>query len=197
MPSTVVIGPDEEVPWPVYSEQIDYEIELAVVIGRKAKYVKSDEAIEYVAGYMIANDVSARSITFAKNRVKRPWDEYFDWLNGKWADGFLPMGPYLLTRDEIKDVQNLEMTLRVNELIRQKANTSQMIFQVSDLVFFLSHLMTLESGDIIVTGTPAGVGLATGKFLEPGDVIECEIEKLGILRNTLGQKPEKFYSPLA
>jgi 2-keto-4-pentenoate hydratase/2-oxohepta-3-ene-1,7-dioic acid hydratase in catechol pathway len=196
MPATVVIGPGEEIPWPAYSEQIDYEIELAVVIGKKAKYIPFENALEYVAGYTIVNDVSARSVTFKKNRKTRPWDEFYDWLNGKWADGFLPMGPYLLTQDEISEVQNLNMQLTVNGEIRQKANTSQMIYSVADIVSFLSHLMTLEPGDIIATGTPSGVAMATGRFLQPGDTIECTIENLGTLTNTLGQKPAKFYEPL-
>jgi len=197
MPPTVVIGPDEEIPWPAYSNQIDYEIELAVIIGKKAKYIGPKDALEYVAGYTICNDISARSVSFAKERAERPWDEFYDWLNGKWADGFLPMGPYLLTADEIGDVQNLDMTLTVNGELRQKANTSQMIFPVADVVSFLSYIMTLEPADIIATGTPAGVAMATGKFLQPGDAIECTIEKLGTLTNTLGQKPKKFYKPLA
>lgn len=196
MPATVIIGPDDEIPWPSYSKQIDYEIELAVVIGRKAKCVSPENALEYVAGYTIANDVSARSVTFKKARAERPWDEFYDWLNGKWADGFCPMGPYLLTADEIKDVQNLNMQLTVNEEVRQQANTSQMIYPVADIVSFLSHIMTLEPGDIIATGTPSGVAMATGRFLQPGDRIECTIEKLGTLTNTLGQRPEKFYQPL-
>ncbi len=196
MPPTVVIGPDEEIPWPAYSEQIDYEIELAVVIGKPAKCIKPEDAIDAVVGYTIANDVSARSVTFAKERAKRPWDEFYDWLNGKWSDGFLPMGSYLLTADEIEDVQNLQMQLTVNGQVRQNANTSQMIYQVADVVSFLSHIMTLEPGDVIATGTPAGVAMATGKFLQPGDAIECTIEKLGTLTNTLGQRPERFYEPL-
>lgn len=196
MPPTVVIGPDEEIPWPAYSEQIDYEIELAVVIGKKAKAVSPDAALDNVAGYTIANDVSARSVTFAKGREKRPWDEFYDWLNGKWADGFLPMGPYLLTSDEVAEVQNLQMQLKVDGRTRQKANTSQMIYPVADVVSFLSHIMTLEPGDVIATGTPAGVAMATGNFLQPGDRIECTIEKLGTLRNTLGHKPKKLYEPL-
>ncbi len=196
MPATVVIGLGEEIPWPAYSEQIDYELELAVIIGKCANRIKADDALEYVAGYTIANDVSARSVTFAKGRAKRPWDEFYDWLNGKWADGFLPMGPYLLTADEIGDVQNLDMELTVNGEIRQRANTSQMIYPVADIVSFLSHIMTLEPGDVIATGTPAGVAMATGRFLQPGDRIECTIESLGTLTNTLGQKPEKFYQPL-
>jgi len=196
MPSTVVIGPDEEIPWPDYSEQIDYEIELAVVIGRKAKNVSPDNALDYVAGYTIANDVSARSVTFRQGRAQRPWDEFYDWLNGKWSDGFCPMGPYLLTADEIEDVQNLALQLTVNGRVRQKAGTSQMIYSVADIVSFLSHIMTLEPADVIATGTPSGVAMATGDFLQPGDVIECTIEKLGTLKNTLSQKPQKFYKPL-
>jgi 2-keto-4-pentenoate hydratase/2-oxohepta-3-ene-1,7-dioic acid hydratase in catechol pathway len=196
-PSTVVIGPDEEIQWPVFSEQIDYELELAIVIGKKAKFISPDDASDVIAGYTIINDVSARSVTFAKNRAKRPWDEFYDWLSGKWADGFLPMGPYLLTADEIVDVQNLQMTLTVNGEVRQNANTSQMIYPVADIVSFLSHIMTLEPGDVIATGTPSGVALATGNYLQPGDQIECTIGKLGTLRNTLGKRPEKFYEPLA
>jgi len=197
MPTTAVIGPEQEIPWPVYSRQIDYEIELAVVIGKKAKSVRLEDGLDFVAGYTIANDVSARSVTFLKGRQERPWDDFYDWLNGKWADGFCPMGPYLLTADELEDVQNLELRLTVNGEVRQDANTRQMIYPVADIVSFLSHVMTLEPGDIIATGTPAGVGVATGRFLEPGDVIECSIEKLGTLRNKLGVRPEHFYEPLA
>jgi len=196
MPASVVIGPDEKIPWPPYSEQIDYEIELAVVIGRKCKCVEPDDALDYVAGYTIANDISARSVTFAKGRNKRPWDEFYDWLNGKWSDGFLPMGPYLVTTDEVGDVQNLDMTLTVNSRLRQNDNTSQMIYPVVDIVSFLSYIMTLEPGDVIATGTPSGVAIATGRFLQPGDKIECTIETLGTLTNTLSQRPQKFYQPL-
>jgi len=195
-PSTAVIGPNEQIPWPVYSDKIDYELELGVVIGKKIKCADAKESLAAVAGYTIVNDVSARSATFKEGRKQRPWDEFYDWLNGKWADGFLPMGPYLLTADEIEDVQNLDMELKVNGQTRQKANTSQMIYTVADTVSFLSHIMTLEAGDIIATGTPAGVAVATGNFLQAGDSIECTIEKLGTLTNTLGPKPEKFYTPL-
>lgn len=196
MPPNVIVSPNEDIPWPPYSKEIDYEIELAVVIGRKAKCITPHEALDAVAGYTICNDVSARSVTFAKARKKRPWDEFFDWLNGKWADGFLPMGPFLLTADEVENVQNLQMTLKVNGQIRQKASTSQMIFPVAEVVSFLSFLITLTPGDVIATGTPAGVAAATGNFLQPGGRIECAIEKLGTLTNMLGQKPAKFYEPL-
>jgi 2-keto-4-pentenoate hydratase/2-oxohepta-3-ene-1,7-dioic acid hydratase in catechol pathway len=197
MPATAVANPSDEIPWPAYSETIDYEIELAVVIGQKAKAVAAENAMEIIAGYTIVNDISARTVTFKKNRAVRPWDEFYDWLNGKWADGFCPMGPYLLTADEIEDVQNLNMKLTVNGEVRQKANTSQMIHTVAQIVSFLSHLMTLEPGDIIATGTPSGVGFATGNYLKAGDKIEATIDKLDTLTNTLGPEPEKFYEPLA
>ncbi len=196
MPSSVVSGPGDTIPWPAYSRDIDYELELAVVIGSKAKRVQADQALDYVAGYMIANDVSARSVTFKEGRGERPWDEFYDWLNGKWADGFCPMGPYLVTKDEIADVQDLGMILKVNGEVRQNANTGQMIYAVADIVSFLSHLMTLEPGDVICTGTPSGVGMATGNFLQGGDRIECHIDGLGTLTNTLGPRPETFYEPL-
>jgi 2-keto-4-pentenoate hydratase/2-oxohepta-3-ene-1,7-dioic acid hydratase in catechol pathway len=196
MPATAVANPGDEIPWPVYSETIDYELELAVVIGRKSKAVAVEDAMEIIAGYTIVNDVSARTVTFKKDRAVRPWDEFYDWLNGKWADGFCPMGPYLLTADEIEDVQNLNMKLTVNGQVRQNANSSQMIHTVAQIVSFLSHLMTLEPGDIIATGTPSGVGFATGNYLKAGDRIEATIDKLGTLTNTLGPKPKKFYEPL-
>ena len=196
MPPTVIAGPGDEIPWPAYSETIDYEIELAIVIGKHAKRINPAQAPGIIAGYTIANDVSARTVTFKKDRAERPWDEFYDWLNGKWADGFLPMGPYLLTADEIEDVQTLELKLTVNGQVRQNANTSQMIHPVAEIVSFLSNLMTLEPGDVIATGTPSGVGMATGDYLEAGDRIDATIQNLGTLTNTLGQKPTEFYHPL-
>ncbi|MFA5292253.1 MAG: fumarylacetoacetate hydrolase family protein [Phycisphaerae bacterium] len=195
-PNTVINNPDGIIPWPAYSKEIDYEIELAVVIGKEAKCISPQNAKEYIAGYTIANDVSARSVTFKQGREKRPWDEFYDWLNGKWADGFLPLGPCIVTADEIEDPQNLQMVLKVNGEIRQNANTADMIFGVYEIVSFLSYITTLEPGDIIATGTPEGVAMATGNFLKAGDEIECAIEKIGTLTNTLGKKPEKFYEPL-
>ena len=196
MPSTAVIAPGDEIPWPAYTKTVDYEIELAIVIGKKAKCLTVADAPDVIAGYTIANDVSARTVTFTKNRAKRPWDEFYDWLNGKWADGFCPMGPYLLTADEIDDVQDLNLALTVNGQSRQEANTSDMIHSVAQIVSFLSHLMTLEPGDVIATGTPSGVGLATGTYLNPGDRIDATIQNLGTLTNTLGQSPNEFYEPL-
>jgi 2,4-didehydro-3-deoxy-L-rhamnonate hydrolase len=195
-PNTVINHPNNIIPWPDYSREIDYEIELAVVIGKTAKCVSPENAKEYIAGYTIANDVSARSVTFKEAREKRPWDEFYDWLNGKWADGFLPLGPCIVTADEIDDPQNLQMTLKVNGQTRQNANTSDMIFNVYEIVSFLSYIMTLQPGDLIATGTPEGVAMATGNYLKAGDKIECTIEKIGTLTNTLGPEPQKFYEPL-
>ncbi len=197
MPSTAITGDGEVISWPAYSRQVDYELELAIVIGRWCKCVSASESLEFVAGYTVANDVSARSVTFKEGRGQRPWDEFYDWLNGKWADGFCPMGPVLVTADEIADVQNLKMELRVNGQVRQSANTSQMIYGVADVVSFMSHLMTLEPGDVICTGTPSGVGVATGDFLKAGDLIEGQIEGIGKLTNTMGDEPERFYEPLS
>ena len=195
-PNTVINHPSSIIPWPVYSKEIDYEIELAVVIGKTAKCVSPQQAKEVIGGYTIANDVSARSVTFKQEREKRPWDEFYDWLNGKWADGFLPLGPCIVTADEIDNPQNLQMTLKVNNQVRQNANTSEMIFNVYEIVSFMSYLMTLEPGDLIATGTPEGVAMANGNFLKAGDKIECAIEKIGTLTNTLGNKPEEFYESL-
>ncbi|MDD5134815.1 MAG: fumarylacetoacetate hydrolase family protein [Phycisphaerae bacterium] len=196
-PNIVINHPDSIIPWPVYSKEIDYEIELCIVVGKTAKCVSPQQAKDYIAGYTIANDVSARSVTFKEKREKRPWDEFYDWLNGKWADGFLPLGPCIVTADEIGNPQDLQLTLKVNGVVRQNANTADMIFNVYEIVSFLSHLMTLEPGDIIATGTPEGVAMATGNFLKTGDKIECAIEKIGTLTNTLGDAPKEFYEPLA
>ena len=195
MPATAVIGPDAEIPWPAYSRQIDYEVELAVVIGSPAKCVSPSEARGCIAGYTIANDVSARSVTHKAGRVERAKDAFFDWLHGKWADGFCPLGPWLVTADDIPDPRGLDVELTVNGRTRQKANTSQMIFDVYEVVSFVSHLMTLTPGDVIATGTPSGVGMATGEFLAAGDTITCHIEGIGELTNTLGRPPETFYEP--
>jgi len=195
MPTTAVAHPGDEIPWPRTSEQIDYEIELAMVIGRKGKDISPQAAGGHIAGYTIANDISARSVTFAQGRAARPKDEFFDWLHGKWADGFCPLGPWLVTADEIGDANDLELELTVNGVTRQKARTSMMIFDVPRVVSFCSHLMTLLPGDVIATGTPSGVAAATGAYLAAGDVITCRIEKIGELTNTLGPRPKSFYTP--
>ncbi|NLF30286.1 MAG: fumarylacetoacetate hydrolase family protein [Planctomycetes bacterium] len=195
MPTTCIANPGDTIAWPAYSTEIDYEAELTVVIGRRAKAVSPAEAPDYIAGYTIANDVSARSVTFAEGRARRPWDEFYDWLNGKWADGFCPIGPCIVTADAIGDPRNLDIRLAVNGEIRQNSNTRNMIFDVYEMVSFLSHLMTLTPGDIIATGTPEGVGMGTGRFLNAGDEITATIEGIGDLTVTLGERPEEFYKP--
>ena len=193
MPSTAVTGDGAEIPWPLYSQQVDYEIELAVFIGNSTTAIAPEEAPAHIAGYSIANDISARSTTFAEGRTDRPRDKYFDWLMGKWANGFLPLGPVMVTADEIPDPQNLNLELKVNGEIRQKAHTSQMIFDVNHIVSFMSHLMTLEPGDVIITGTPQGVAAGGAEYLKPGDTMEATIDRIGTLTNTLGDYPEQFY----
>ena len=160
---------------PVGDPQVDYEAELAVVIGKRGKAIPEEQALTYVAGYMPLNDVSARAWQFADKQ----------WVRGKSCDTFCPTGPYLTTCDEIADPQALAIRARVNGVTLQDSNTSKMIFKVSRLIAHISASITLEPGDIIATGTPEGVGAFRNPpiFLKAGDVVEVEIEQLGILRN--------------
>jgi acylpyruvate hydrolase len=166
------------------TEKLDYEGELAVVIGRRAQDVPEKEAMQYIAGYTIANDVTARDL---QRRTPQ-------FLQGKTLDRSAPMGPYLVTADEIEDVSNLSIRTFVNGEKRQDSNTGQLIFSVPYLVSFISEIMTLEPGDIIMTGTPNGVGFAMHppQFLKEGDVVEIEIEGLGQLRNHIIPKPSRL-----
>ncbi len=182
-PSSCVVGPGEAVILPRVSDAVDYELELGIVIGRQAKHVGVDNALDYVAGYTIINDISSRSLNIGAHRTPRPMDDFFDWLNGKWQDAFGPMGPYILTSDEVSDPDNLWLKLWVNGELRQNSNTGYMIFNTREMVAFCSDLMTLEPGDVIATGTPAGVGDSTGTYLKAGDVMRGEIEGLGVLES--------------
>lgn len=171
--TSAVIGPNDDVILPRGSRMSDWEVELAVVIGRKCKYVSKDDALNHVAGYCIANDVSERH--FQKHLSGQ-------WTKGKSCDTFGPIGPWLVTRDEIDDPQKLDMTLSVNGKRRQTGNTSTMIFSVAEIIEHISQLMTLHPGDIISTGTPPGVGLGmkpNPRFLKKGDVMELWIDGLG------------------
>jgi len=185
-PTTAILPPGGQMPYPTVTDRLDHEIELGVVIGRQAKAVSVDDALRYVAGYTICNDMSSRRITRIVNpdRAMTEREKFFDWLVGKWQDGALPMGPYLVTADEI-DAGDLAMTLSVNGEVRQRGSTGQMIYTSAEIVAWVSELMTLQPGDVISTGTPAGVGAATGKFLQPGDRIDAEIEGLGRLTTTI------------
>lgn len=187
-PNTCIIGPEETIILPHWSHAVDYELELSIVIGAEGKNIDVDDAAAYIAGYMVSNDVSARSLTIADGRDKRTMDEFFDWLNGKWFDTFGAFGPFLVTADEVGDPHSLKMKLSVNGEVRQDATTAQMIFNCYEIVSFCSHLVTLEPGDIIMTGTPSGVGQTTGTYLQPGDVVEGQIERLGVLINTVEEE---------
>jgi len=182
-PSTAVIGPEDPILVSRFSERVDWEVELAVVVGRKGKYIPRDEAYDYVAGYTVLNDVSDRSFIVKKDRATRDLDRFFDWYHGKVRDTFAPMGPYLTLKDEVKDPQNLRITLRVNGETMQDSRTGDMVFTVPEIIEFISCMITLEPGDVIATGTPAGIGAVRGRFLKPGDVVEAEVESVGTLRN--------------
>jgi 2-keto-4-pentenoate hydratase/2-oxohepta-3-ene-1,7-dioic acid hydratase in catechol pathway len=188
-PTTTVIGPDEAVRIPRNGVFIDYELEIAAVMGGYARFVSPEEAEPLIAGYTILNDISERRLKIETARALRPKDAFFDWLNGKWFDTFAPMGPCLATTDELGDVSSRRMELRVNGDVRQRANPGQMVFRPAELVRWISRLCTLEPGDVISTGTPAGVGLASGRPLADGDVIEAEIEGIGVLRSPVRAEP--------
>ena len=181
--SNTVIGPYDPIRIPRTQQFVDWEGELAVVIGKKCKYVPEAKAMSVVAGYTILHDVSERRLKIRQRPESAEWDRFFDWLNGKWCDTFAPTGPWLVTKDEIKDPHNLKLETRVNGVVKQSGNTGQMIFTVPNIIEYLSHFLTLEPGDLIATGTPSGVGHARGENLKPGDVVEVEIEKIGCLRN--------------
>ncbi|MCH4815848.1 MAG: fumarylacetoacetate hydrolase family protein [Saccharolobus sp.] len=163
---------------PKVSSQVDHEIELAVIIGKKGKYISAKEAYEYIAGYTIFNDVSFRDLR------KHSSPRYnINWLYAKNLDTASPIGPYLVTRDEIPDPHNLTIKLEVNGEIRQQGNTRSMIHKIPELIEYVSKGITLYPGDVISTGTPSGTGLGTGKFLKEGDVMVGYIEKIGRLEN--------------
>jgi len=173
-PPTSITGPYDPVIYNRAVERLDYEVELAFVIGKEGKYIAKDEALEHVAGYMVFQDISARTLQRQHNQ----------WYRGKSQDTFAPMGPYLVTADELEDPQDLDLWCKINGEIRQKANTSDMIFDVKTIISTLSDGITLEVGDVFATGTPSGVGAAhPSGLLKVGDIIESGVEKLGVMRN--------------
>jgi len=181
-PTTAVTGPDTNI---IHNQkltkQLDYEVELAVIIGKGGKNITKETAMDHVYGYTIINDVSARDCRRAGQ-----------WIVSKGQDTFAPMGPVLVTRDEISDPQNLNLKLSVNGVEKQNSNTKFMLFNISDLVHDLSTVFTLDTGDIIATGTPAGVGAGRNpqEFMWPGDVVEATVEGIGTLRNTIVDSEE-------
>jgi 2-keto-4-pentenoate hydratase/2-oxohepta-3-ene-1,7-dioic acid hydratase in catechol pathway len=178
--NSAIVGPNDDTVMPRGSTKTDWEVELGVVIGKQAKYVSKENALDYVAGYCIVNDVSERD--FQLNLTGT-------WTKGKSCDTFGPTGPWLVTRDEVEDVNNLAMSLHVNGKQMQTGNTSTMIFSVAECIEHLSGLMTLHPGDVISTGTPPGVGsgMKPPVFLKVGDVVEVEIEGLGKQRQEVKQ----------
>ena len=182
-PISTVVGDGETVS--VVSAKLDWEAELAVVIGRPARNVSIENALEYVAGYTIANDLSARDL-ISRPGVPDLSPFKYDWIGQKSFDGSCPLGPFIVPAAEISDPQNLSIRLTVNGEIRQQSNSSQMLFTAAEQIAHLSSRLTLNPGDVILTGTPAGTGLESGEFLKTGDVVRIEIEHLGSLTTTIG-----------
>ena len=174
-----VIGPDDYIRIPEISSRIDWEVELGIVIGKSCRNVSEKKSLEYVAGYTVINDVSARDLQTDDGQ----------WVRAKSLDGFCPMGPCIVTQDELGDASKLRMHTKVNGVVKQESSTSKMIFNVRKIISFLSKSFTLEPGDVIATGTPSGVGFAREppEFLKAGDRLELYIEKIGYLRNKVGQ----------
>lgn len=176
--TTALAGPFDDIVIPKHSVKTDWEVELAVVIGKKASYVEEEEALDYVAGYVLHNDVSEREFQLERNGT---WDK------GKGCDTFAPLGPFLATQDEIEDVNNLRLWLTVNGQKMQDGNTSNFIFNIPFVIAYVSQFMTLLPGDVISTGTPAGVGLGFNPpiYLKEGDVVELGIDGLGTSKQLL------------
>ena len=176
--TTAIIGPNDAVIIPKNSVKTDWEVELAVIIGKRTSYVDEAEALQYVAGYCLHNDLSEREFQLERNGT---WDK------GKGCDTFAPLGPFLATPDEITDIDNLRLWLKVNNQIMQNGTTANLIFKIPFLISYISQFMTLLPGDIISTGTPAGVGLGFNPpvYLKPGDVVELGIDGLGTARQVL------------
>jgi 2-keto-4-pentenoate hydratase/2-oxohepta-3-ene-1,7-dioic acid hydratase in catechol pathway len=167
-----IVGPNDDVVIPKGSTKLDYEIEIAFIIGKRARYVEEKDAPAHIAGYAIGNDVSERQFQIERGG---------QWMKGKCAETFGPLGPWLVTRDEIADAQNLSMALDVNGRRRQTGNTRNMIFSIAHQLHYISQFMVLEPGDVVITGTPPGValGMKPPGWLEPGDVMTLTIEGLG------------------
>ena len=181
-PSTCITAPGKPVIIRQTNVFVDWEIELAVIIGQRGRDISRENAMKFVFGYTVLNDVSERDFNRRMaDRKVREFDPFFDWLMGKWFDGFCPIGPEVLTADEIPDPHALAIRLWVNGQLMQDANTSQMIFSIPETISYISQVLTIEPGDIIAMGTPAGVGKGRGISLKPGDLMRGEIEGIGVL----------------
>ena len=179
-----LIGPDDPILLPLLSKKVDWEVELAVVIGRKGKYIKKEEAMEYVAGYTISNDVSYRDLQLPEGYPQKISPLGHNWVKGKGLDNAFPLGPWLVTKDEMGDPYKKRISLSVNGSLKQDERIGEMVFKIDQLIEYLSDGITLMPGDVISTGTPMGVAAFTGApFLKDGDLVEAEIEGIGTLRN--------------
>lgn len=176
--TTAIVGPNDDVMIPKDSTKSDWEVELAVVIGKKASYISKDEVMDHVAGYVLHNDVSERAFQIEKEG---------QWCKGKGCDTFAPLGPFLATKDEIRDPNNLHLWLKLNGEMMQDSSTSDFIFNIEESISYISQFMTLLPGDVISTGTPFGVGLGLTPpvYLKPGDVMELGIEGLGVSKQNV------------
>lgn len=184
--STTINAPGGSIALRPSNKFLDWEVELAVVIGKRGRDVSVADAMSYVFGYSVINDVSERELNGDKlGRTVREFDPFFDWLLGKWFDGSAPLGPEIVTTDEIGDPHALNLRLLLNGDVMQSANTAQMIFDIPQTIAYISSVLTLEPGDVIAMGTPEGVGKARGIRLRPGDVMSAEIEGIGILETSI------------
>jgi 2-keto-4-pentenoate hydratase/2-oxohepta-3-ene-1,7-dioic acid hydratase in catechol pathway len=184
-PCSTVIATGEAIRVPASTGFADWELELAVVIGKTGRDLTPEQAADHIAGYTIFNDISARQLTFRQDLPQQEGDYYFDWLVGKWLDTFGPMGPWITLKDEVPNPDRLGIKLWLNDQLQQDANTGQMVFSPAEAIAFISQFVTLNPGDIISTGTPAGVGASKKVRLNPGDQIRGEIEGLGVLENSV------------
>ena len=182
--SRTLADPGQTVRLPTYSKMVDWEVELAAVIGRPARNVSVERALDHVAGYTIGNDLSARDLT-KRAQVPDASPFKFDWLGQKNFDDACPVGPWIVPAEDIADPQNLAIKLWVNDVIKQDSHTSKMIFSLAEQIAHISSRLTLHPGDLILTGTPAGVGLARKEFLKPGDVVKLFVEGVGTLTNPM------------
>ncbi len=182
--NNTLVGPDEPIILPKISQKVDWEVELAVIIGKGGKYVEKSDALDYVAGYTVSNDISFRDFQLPPGWPEKLSPLGLNWVGGKGMDSSFPLGPWLVTKDEVPDPNNLHISLKVNGQLRQDSNTSEMVSKIDALVNYVSAGITLRPGDIISTGTPFGVALATGQpYLRDGDLVEATIEQIGTLRN--------------
>jgi 2-keto-4-pentenoate hydratase/2-oxohepta-3-ene-1,7-dioic acid hydratase in catechol pathway len=180
--SRCVAAPGAVIPLPAYAKKIDWEAELGVVIGRHAKNIPVDRALDVVAGYTIGNDLSARDVS-RRPGISDTSPFKFDWVAQKCFDGACPLGPWIVLTDDVPDPHRLKIELTVNGVVKQSSNTSELIFNVVEQIAHLSERITLHPGDVILTGTPAGVGAGRGEFLKPGDEVRITIERIGELVN--------------